>query len=705
MPTITNGDDMEAYKAKVLIIDDDPKTREVLQAVIVRDGHTVDTAGCGVDGILFAERTPPDIILLNLFLPDVNGMEVCRKLRRNHATRSIPVIMMTGIFVEDVKVDCLSAGATEFITKPIDPTEIRVRVRNLAMFNAVARAKMEWEGSMDCVRDMVILVDEAGLIRRCNKPLADYLHMPYATILGAHWLKLLRDAGLLVQTATDTAMTLLRDESREWFDIDLYRGRDDLFAQSTVVVLRNTTEIRAMTATLAHQAHELKLDRDRFESFWNLGKMGNAPRKDLVDFALKAIVRLTESDSGYLHFLALGEAGGEHYAWSKHTPDACAAEQEPDCPVGSEDTRADAIRLRQTVIRNDCSSPQKELWASDEPSAGQRCMSVPVFEGQSIIAVAGVANKEQPYTEEDAKQVELFLAELWKILKQQMLDRQLMQQEKMASIGQLSAGIAHEINNPTGFIMSNLRTFGKYGDRLVEFIREQGKAVDELPQDVRDRLFARRKELKVDYIINDLRNIVRESLEGAERIKKIVQDLKNFSRMDQSELSMADINAGIESTINIVWNELKYKATLVKELGDLPRVRCNAGQLNQVFMNILVNAAHAIEQQGQIRVRTWTESGRIKVSIADTGCGIPPDKLGRIFEPFFTTKEVGKGTGLGLSIAYDIIKKHNGTIEVASEVGKGTTFMITIPVVGEERARGMEPADDGREPLRNLPAA
>ncbi|OGW22673.1 MAG: hypothetical protein A2077_07770 [Nitrospirae bacterium GWC2_46_6] len=166
-----------------------------------------------------------------------------------------------------------------------------------------------------------------------------------------------------------------------------------------------------------------------------------------------------------------------------------------------------------------------------------------------------------------------------------------------------------------------------------------------------------------------------------ERIKKIVQDLKSFSRVDEAERKTANINEGIESTVNIVWNELKYKATVKKEYGDIPPIKCNAGQLNQVFMNILINAVHAIEEQGEIIIKTRHEDNNIFISISDTGSGIPADKINRIFEPFFTTKEVGKGTGLGLSIAYDIVKKHNGDIIVESEVGKGTTFTVRIPVV------------------------
>jgi len=148
---------------------------------------------------------------------------------------------------------------------------------------------------------------------------------------------------------------------------------------------------------------------------------------------------------------------------------------------------------------------------------------------------------------------------------------------------------------------------------------------------------------------------------------------------------LADINECIESTLNIVWNELKYKAKVYKEYGELPMTKCFPQQLNQVFMNLLVNAAQAIEKQGEIRIRTWNGDGNIYVSISDTGSGIPEDKINRIFEPFFTTKPVGKGTGLGLSITYDIVKKHNGDIKVESEVGRGTTFTITIPVVEDRR--------------------
>ena len=266
----------------------------------------------------------------------------------------------------------------------------------------------------------------------------------------------------------------------------------------------------------------------------------------------------------------------------------------------------------------------------------------------------------------------------------------ILHQEKMASIGQLAAGVAHEINNPTGYILSNLNSLGKYADRYSEYISILNEAVGELADSgekdvdaILDMLGKKRKALKLDYVIEDTKQLIRETTDGAEKIKRIVQDLKSFSHVDDTEFKTCDINEGLESTVNIAWNELKYKATVKREYGEIPMVKCNLGQLNQVFINLLVNAAQAIEKQGEITVKTWFDGKYVNVSITDTGSGIPNDKIDRIFEPFFTTKEVGKGTGLGLSIAYDIIKKHAGEIEVASEVGKGTTFKIKIPVSGD----------------------
>ena len=279
------------------------------------------------------------------------------------------------------------------------------------------------------------------------------------------------------------------------------------------------------------------------------------------------------------------------------------------------------------------------------------------------------------------KQVSEQLAEAYQELKS--THSQLLQQEKMASIGQLAAGVAHEINNPMGFISSNLGTMGKYLERLQGFLELQSAGVDETaPDSLKEELAQARRRFKVDYILDDARSLLAESKDGAERVRNIVQNLKSFSRVDEAQECCVDLNECLESTITIAWNELKYKTTLNRDYGELPLVKCLPQQLNQVFLNILVNAAHAIETQGEVTVTTRQEGEQVSIAIHDTGCGIPAEIVSRIFEPFFTTKEVGKGTGLGLSISYDIIKKHNGTIEVASSAESGTTFTIRLPIEG-----------------------
>ncbi|HYD79916.1 MAG TPA: ATP-binding protein [Paucimonas sp.] len=253
---------------------------------------------------------------------------------------------------------------------------------------------------------------------------------------------------------------------------------------------------------------------------------------------------------------------------------------------------------------------------------------------------------------------------------------QLLHSEKMASIGQLAAGVAHEINNPIGFVYSNFGTLEHYVADLLTVI--DGYA----PKDEASAFAveALKKKVDYDYLKGDLSNLMMESKDGLLRVKKIVEDLKDFSRVDSQEWQIADIHHCIDSTLTIVGNELRHKAAIAKNFGVLPAVECLPSQLNQVFLNLLINAAQAIEGQGTITIQTGAEEEAVWVEIADTGKGIEPECLGRIFDPFFTTKPVGQGTGLGLSISYGIVKRHGGRISVDSVVGAGTRFRVHIPV-------------------------
>ena len=268
---------------------------------------------------------------------------------------------------------------------------------------------------------------------------------------------------------------------------------------------------------------------------------------------------------------------------------------------------------------------------------------------------------------------------------------QLVHQEKMASIGQLAAGVAHEINNPVAFVSTNLRTLKEYMEEIFRLIAKYGEAEQAMENEDHARMRSLCAEIRtlkqkmdLEFILEDSGQVIEESLEGTERVRRIVTDLKHFSHKGEKEMQYADLNAELESTLNMVWNELKYKAAITKEYGDLPHILCFPTELNQVFMNLLINAAQAIPNRGEITIRTFQENGHIRIQIRDTGAGISKENLPRLFDPFFTTKEPGKGTGLGLSIAHSIVvEKHHGTLAVQSEMGKGTTFTITLPVEAE----------------------
>jgi len=256
----------------------------------------------------------------------------------------------------------------------------------------------------------------------------------------------------------------------------------------------------------------------------------------------------------------------------------------------------------------------------------------------------------------------------------------ILQQEKLASIGQLAAGVAHEINNPMGFIMSNLGTLRTDMEAISAYVQALELECRDLSPANATGLAELHARLDLGFIMGDVLPLVQESLEGAERVKQIVLALKDFARSDEQSDQMTDLNQCIRSTVIIVRNELKYVAELELELGEIPLVPCNPQQINQVIANLLINAAHSIESRGTIWVRTCTADSKVVLTVEDTGKGMEPEVLGRIFDPFFTTKQTGKGTGLGLSISYDIITKHGGSITAVSTPGSGATLTVMLPL-------------------------
>lgn len=556
----------------VLVVDDSPTLCKTVCRLIEPSGYTVLSATRGEVAlrILAEQGEKVDVVITDIFMPAIDGVELMGKI--HEIQPDLPVILMTAYSSIDVVINAIKKRAFDLILKPVDSSllqqaleralkqknlihleknyletlkqTVREKTRDLnlkmkeleearasqiaeheelkILFRKVQDIKDEWERTMDCIGDMVLLVGPDGRIRRCNQALRLFVGKEYMEILGTDWRDLFHNHSLSAGTSFTSGSELHHLPSGRWFVFTEYPFTD-----------RTGNETRGTVITL-HDTTELKITMD-----------------------------------------ALGKA-------------------------------------------------YKELQASQA---------------------------------------------------------QVLQSEKMASIGQLAAGVAHEINNPIGFISSNLGTLGKYLERITGFMASQERIVEQgATAEALRELAAVRRELKIDRIVPDIGKLIDESLDGANRVRKIVKDLNTFSRVDQGCSEIADLVECLESAVTIVWNQLKYKATLNRNYGNVPPLKCYPQQLNQVFMNLLVNAGHSIEGQGIITIMTWLDADNAYVSIADTGCGIEPEHLSRIFEPFFTTKEEGKGTGLGLSISYDIIKKHHGDITVESVVGAGTTFTVKLPL-------------------------
>jgi PAS domain S-box-containing protein len=514
------------------------------------------------------------------------------------------------------------------------------------IFGLVEIAKQEWEGTLDCIQDMVILVDKEGKIKRCNKALTEFTKKSYEELLGKEWNKLLVEHGIDSDTLHERSIEHFHTPTGKWFTLKSYPFNMANHEPATVVTIHDTTEIKQITEQLEQKNSEIDLNRGKLQRA--LDEISSVIQK--VAHKKEFAIRFNNPDLKKCHEM-LG----------------CT---EKDCPCYGKE----AMGYWQ-VAGTSCGGTEEK----NVPKKHLKCTKCPVFKevtSDPIYQIGEHFNNMMHILETKNSELENAYEEL------KATQATILQQEKLASIGQLAAGVAHEINNPVGFITSNLGSLRKYVSRLAEFIYTQSEVITSTASaEAVEKIQEKRKTLKLDYILEDTKELIQESLEGADRVKKIVQNLKSFSRLDESEYKHADINECIESTINIVWNELKYKTVLKKEYGDLPLTKCYHQQLNQVFMNLLVNAAQAIEKQGEIKIKTWQENGSIVASVSDTGCGIPEDKLDKVFEPFFTTKEAGKGTGLGLSIAYDIVKKHHGDITVRSKVGEGTTYTLRMPIV------------------------
>lgn len=585
---------------KILVVDDSPILLRIINRMLQKSEYDVKTAGSGEECLEILASFLPDVILVDIVMPGIGGIELCRQLKENNDYKNIPILLMSTESELGRKIDGFNVGAADYLTKPFDEEELKARL----MTHFLQKKLIEG-------------LEEENIKRR----------------------------------SAESELRLYTNKLEE-------------------IVSERTKEIKASNELLRNEINERKQIQADLEK--NRKRYRN----------------IVESVNEWIW--EIGEDGKFSYSSPKvfdvlgYDPDEVKGKAPGDFMDEEENTRF------QGFIDENNSQPEKlrpfehTCIGKDKSARIIESSMVPYYdEKERITGCRGVSRD---------------ITELKKNREEKSaLQHQLLQAEKMASIGQLAAGVAHEINNPIGFVNSNLHSLEDYVNDLNELFGQfnnlqekltvagaEGGLDDEIKTLAAD-VKALGEELDIEYILGDSREIISDCQEGINRVKNIIISLKDFAHPGEEKSAYADINSNLESTLVIVWNELKYKTTVVKEYGEIPEVYCNAQQLNQVFMNLLVNAAHAIEEKGTITIKTcMADEDHVEIRISDTGKGIQKENLTKIFDPFFTTKEVGKGTGLGLNLSYNIITSHGGTITVDSEVSQGTSFIIRLKTKKEE---------------------
>ncbi|HBE02763.1 MAG TPA: hypothetical protein DC049_09840 [Spirochaetia bacterium] len=559
-------------KCKILVTDDEPGIRDMLQFELGQEGYRVFAAANATEALEVLKKENIEIAISDIKMPGMDGIDLLGEIKKINP--DIEVIMATGFGTIDSAINALRRGAFDFIGKPFNIEEL-----HFILTKCLEKRSL---------KETVILYEISKSI---------FSSLETDTILG-----IIISSAIKIFKADDASI-MLTDEM----------GR--LFIASSKTLSREICE-------------ETKLALGERISGWSA--RGKEP---LI------LVNGLENDERFRHI--------NNYR-----------------------------QIKSALV-------------------------VPLIgKNENILGVLNInrINIAEPFHESDLEKARLFISlaamaveniRLYGNLKK--AQAQLVQSEKMASIGQLAAGIAHEINNPVGFISSNLSVLKKYFSGMSSIISGFEKIISEnIPGKFSDNEIQKTAEkIKKDndfgFIQNDLPGLLDETMEGVGRVNKIVASLKNFAHPAGETHKPSDLNAEIDKALVLVWNQLKYNCEVIKDFQSIPPVTCNQGQIGQVFVNLLINAAQAMEEKkGKIRIKTRQENSTVFLEFSDTGQGITEENISRVFDPFFTTKDVGKGTGLGLSLVYGIINDHKWSIDVKSRVNEGTVFTIKIPLPEEK---------------------
>ena len=648
-------------RTDILVVDDDLIFHQLYKAHFapeVKEGrYRIFDAHYGEEALGLLSKEPGiELVISDLQMPGMDGLELMAQIRKTRP--DLPVIVASA-FGELTNIrQAMNQGAFDFINKPVDFADLKQTVekaiKSVAQRRALKAAKQKaetelsrLERTLEQVSGGLFLLDPATFkFVYANLRGLEILGLPLNELLNQDLSFLLGPAGLSAQL---NALAQLQAGSIPKVEVECRYATQGNEPQPYEAVI---------------QYAQMGLDEKRLVlNLWNISKRKLLQQKhQMLAKAIEQVkdhIMITDQDN-HIQFVN---------------------------PTFEKDTGYSLEEIEgknPSILKSDRHQPQfyQRLW--------EQILSGRSWEGELINkkkdgSFYWAESTISPVFGEDGKIVN-FVQVARDRTKERALKAQLLQSQKMESIGTLAGGIAHEINNPIGFVYSNLGSLQEYLVDFMDLLKlYHGLEVfvdtsDKKIKQVIDEIEAKKKEVDLEFLLSDLPGLVSDTLEGAERVRGIVQNLKDFSHVDSAILEPTDLNEGLKKTLKLLAAELKYKVELKTEFGLLKMVDGFPQQLNQVFLNLILNAAQSIETKGTISITTEMDKDFAVIKIKDTGCGISEENLSRLFEPFFTTKDVGKGTGLGLAVSYNIIKKHQGKILVDSKLGVGTQFTLRLPL-------------------------
>jgi len=647
---------------RILLVDDDEAILQVLSDLFTREGEEVIATTNPLTALETFENNPPNLAFLDVKMPEMDGMELCRIIKANPDWSDIPVIFITGI-VDSAEVEKgIAAGASDYIKKPFDRDEVRIRARIQLQLQEMADKQRNIQKRLEIISqaamDAIIMMDNNGKIAHWNEAAESMFGYSREEALG-------KDLHLLLAPVRFIENHRQAFSSFQNADISRAAGKTQ-----ELVGLRKTGEEFPL---------ELSLAAAKVEGlWWAVGIVRDVTERKAIE------QRLRENENRLRTILESMPVGialvglDQRIRWVN--------------PAALEMLKFSSLEEISGVPCNEilCQNQGCACQVLDNHIEVEKAEKMLRRRDGSYLPVLKTVLKVQ--FENETVLLEAFID----VSKWKQLEAELYLARKLEAVGQLAAGIAHEINTPTQYVGDSVyflkETFSDFGRLIAEYQR----ALSALKETGRKEVLVKEvseleESVDLEYLLSNIPSAFDRCEDGITRISRIVSAMKEFAHPDQREKSPADINRALESTLIIARNEYKYVADIETDFEEIPSVVCHIGDLNQVFLNLIVNSAHAISDiakssgvKGKIHVSTRRSDDSVLISISDTGAGIPASIHERVFEPFFTTKPVGKGSGQGLAIARSIVvDKHGGSLTFDSKVGQGTTFTIRLPLTGK----------------------